>query len=134
MVEFWSTRQALPTTHPLHAGRDPTEWVKDADVILTIDALVPWIADHVQPPEGCTVIALGADPQFRAAPMRSFATDLVLAGGTGPSLEALASAMGAPPEGRPRRWPTGARAVAERREAEGNARAGREPRPAPAPR
>ncbi|GGL79614.1 thiamine pyrophosphate-requiring protein [Wenxinia marina] len=97
VVEYWSTRQALPTSHPMHGGREPTDWVKDADAILTVDAMVPWITDHVQPPEGCRVIALGPDPSFRAAPMRSFPADLTLAGGTLAGLQALDAAMGEPP-------------------------------------
>jgi acetolactate synthase I/II/III large subunit len=93
VVEFWATRQALPTSHPMHAGRDPAPFVAKADVILVVNAMVPWVADHVSPPEGCTVIAIGPDPQFRAVPMRSFPVDVALAGGAQATLSALSAAL-----------------------------------------
>nr|WP_295462387.1 thiamine pyrophosphate-requiring protein [Mesorhizobium sp.] len=93
VVEFWATRQALPTSHPMHVGRDPTEWVRNADVIVVAGAMVPWIADHVQPPETCTVIALGPEPLYRGLPMRSFRIDISLAGGLNAGIAALDAAM-----------------------------------------
>ncbi len=95
VVEYWSTRQALPTSHPMHAGRDPTPWVRDADVIVAVNAMVPWVSDHVSPPEGCVVVGLGPDPQFRAVPMRSFEMDISLGGGTQATLQALSDALDA---------------------------------------
>lgn len=93
VVEFWATRQALPTSHPMHVGREPTEWVRDADVIVVAGAMVPWIADHVQPPETCTIIALGPEPLYRGLPMRSFRIDISLAGGLNAGIAALDAAM-----------------------------------------
>ncbi len=95
VVEYWSTRQALPTSHPMHAGRDPSPWVAEADVIVVVNAMVPWVSDHVSPPEGCVVIGIGPDPQFRAVPMRSFEMDISLAGGTTATLAALSTALDA---------------------------------------
>jgi len=93
VVEFWATRQSLPTSHPMHVGREPTEWVRDADVIVVAGAMVPWIADHVQPPETCTIIALGPEPLYRGLPMRSFRIDISLAGGLNAGIAALDAAM-----------------------------------------
>jgi len=98
VVEYWSTRQALPTSHPMHAGRDPGPWVKDADVILVVNAMVPWVSDHVSPPEGCVVIGLGPDPQHRGVPMRSFPMDISLGGGSHATLVALSEALDALPK------------------------------------
>lgn len=94
VVEYWATRQSLPTTHPMHGGRDPMPWVREADVIVVVNAMVPWVADHVTLQEGCKVIAIGPDPLHRAVPMRSFEIDVSLAGGTNATLEALAEALG----------------------------------------
>lgn len=93
VVEFWATRQSLPTSHPMHVGREPTEWVRDADAIVVAGAMVPWIADHVQPPETCTIIALGPEPLYRGLPMRSFRIDISLAGGLNAGIAALDAAM-----------------------------------------
>ncbi|MYZ50141.1 thiamine pyrophosphate-requiring protein [Propylenella binzhouense] len=95
VAEYWSTRLALPTTHPMHVGREPADLVRDADVIVVLNAMVPWIPDHVELAPGCRVIAIGPDPQFRAVPMRGFELDVSLAGGTNEGLSALAEAMAA---------------------------------------
>ncbi|MBD0417004.1 thiamine pyrophosphate-requiring protein [Oryzicola mucosus] len=93
VVEFWATRQSLPTSHPMHVGREPTAWVRDADVIVVASAMVPWIADHVQPSDTCTIIAVGPEPLYRALPMRSFRIDISLAGGLNAGIAALDTAM-----------------------------------------
>jgi len=93
VVEHWATRQALPTSHLMHVGREPTAWVREADVIVVAGAMVPWIADHVQPPETCTIIALGPEPLYRGLPMRSFRIDISLAGGLNAGIAALDAAM-----------------------------------------
>ena len=43
----------------MHAGRDPHPFVKEADVIVTVNAMVPWVSDHVELRPGCKVIAIG---------------------------------------------------------------------------
>ncbi len=93
VVEYWALRQSLPTSHPMFAGRDPTPFVREADAILVVNAAVPWIMEQVQPPEGCTVVALGPDPLHSAMPMRSFRTDIALAGGIDAGIAALDAAM-----------------------------------------
>ncbi|MCR5856332.1 thiamine pyrophosphate-requiring protein [Mesorhizobium sp. J428] len=93
VVEYWATRQCLPTSHPMHVGHEPTPWVREADVILVASAMVPWIAAHVQPDDGCTIIALGPEPLYPRLPMRSFRIDISLAGGLNAGLAALDAAM-----------------------------------------
>jgi acetolactate synthase-1/2/3 large subunit len=94
-VEFWALRQALPTGHPMHAGRDPLAWLKDADVVVVIDALVPWIAGQVALPEGCRVVGIGADPLFGRTPSRGFPVHVPLVGDTAATLLALDAALAA---------------------------------------
>ncbi|MFN8927303.1 MAG: thiamine pyrophosphate-requiring protein [Rhodospirillales bacterium] len=96
-VEFWALRQALPTDHPMHAGRDPVPWLKDADVVVVIDALVPWIAGHVTLPEGCRVVGIGADPLFGRTPSRGFPVHVPLVGDTAATVRALDAALAARP-------------------------------------
>ncbi|MGK6314667.1 thiamine pyrophosphate-requiring protein [Neorhizobium sp. DT-125] len=92
-VEMWATRLALPSDHPMMIGRDSTQVLKDADVVVVINAAVPWISDHTAPAEGAKVIAIGPDPQHSRVPIRSFPIDIALAGGTNKTIEALAAAM-----------------------------------------
>jgi len=93
VVEYWAPRQSLPTSHPMHVGRDPGAFVKEADVVVLLNAMVPWISDHIALKEGCKVISIGPDPQFPAVPMRSFELDVSLGGGTSQAIAALTAAM-----------------------------------------
>lgn len=92
-VEMWATRLALPSDHPMMIGRDSTQVLKEADVVVVINAAVPWISDHTGLAEGAKVIAIGPDPQHSRVPIRSFEIDIALAGGTNKTIAALAAAM-----------------------------------------
>lgn len=91
VVEFWPTRNILASDHPLHAGFDPAPLLADADVVLVLDALVPWIANQVELPEDCSVIQLGADPLFGRFPMRGFPVDVAVAGDPAIALKEISS-------------------------------------------
>jgi acetolactate synthase-1/2/3 large subunit len=93
VVEHWPVRISFPADHPLHAGFDPHPLVREADLVLILDAPVPWLPAKASPPAGCRVIALGADPLQARIPVRGFPADLVLAGDPTATLEALADAV-----------------------------------------
>lgn len=93
VVEHWCIRNSMPNGHDLHAGYDPHTLLAEADAVLVVDAMVPWIPAKAQPPAGCPVIQLGADPLFRKVPVRGFPADLALAGDVPETLEALAAAL-----------------------------------------
>ncbi|UIY31949.1 thiamine pyrophosphate-requiring protein (plasmid) [Neorhizobium galegae] len=92
-IEMWATRLALPSDHPMMIGRDSTQVLKEADVVVVINAAVPWISDHTAPAEGAKIIAIGPDPQHSRVPIRSFPIDIALAGGVNKTIAALAAAM-----------------------------------------
>ena len=89
VVEFWANYMSLPFDHPMHAGFDPAPWLAEADVILVLDAVVPWLPDKVAPRPDCTVIQVGPDPLFSDYPMRSFPASVAIASAVGPALAAL---------------------------------------------
>jgi len=93
VAEFWSTRNAMPSSHPLHAGFDTAPLLADADVVLVVDALVPWIINQVKLPADAKVIQLGADPLFGRFPMRGYPVDLSLAGDSAETLAALKAVL-----------------------------------------
>lgn len=93
VAEFWPTRNIMASDHPLHAGFETGPLLGDADVVLCIDTLVPWIIKRVSLPEDCKVIQLGADPLFGRFPMRGFPVDIALAGDPASALSALADAL-----------------------------------------
>ena len=53
VVEFWPSRISLPVDHPMHAGFDPAARLAEADLVLAIDSLVPWIPLRHPLPAGC---------------------------------------------------------------------------------
>ena len=89
VVHFWASRLGMATDHPLHAGFDVAGWIEEADVILTVDSMVPWIPDRHPLADGCKVIQLGSDPYFRDLPMRSYPATLALAADPAKALQAM---------------------------------------------
>ncbi len=89
VVHFWASRLGMASDHPLHAGFDHAGWIEDADVILTVDAMVPWIPDRHRLEEVCKTIQLGPDPYFSNLPMRSYPATLAIAADPAAALQAM---------------------------------------------
>ena len=83
----------LPTDHPLHHGFDPHPFLDDADLILVIEADVPWMPSVKAPLPTARVAHIGEDPAFLRYPMRSFPSHLSIAASTGAALRALETAL-----------------------------------------
>ena len=79
LVEFWSSVSCLPNTHDMHAGFNPNPIVSQADVVLTIGAMVPWTPSQTDTTD-LKIIHLGSDPLVEDRPMRGFAADILLQG------------------------------------------------------
>ena len=94
VVHHWASRLGMATDHPLHAGFDVAGWIEEADVILTVDAMVPWIPDRHHLPEDCKTIQLGQDPYFGDLPMRSYAATLAISADPAKALQAMAERCG----------------------------------------
>ncbi len=93
VVDFWAARNVIASGHPMHAGGEPEAWLADADLVITVDALVPWMIDERSAGRDAKVIAIGADPLFQRVPVRSFPVDVALAGDPLLGLEALTQAL-----------------------------------------
>jgi len=91
--EHWTIRPGFPTTHPMHAGFTPSAALAEADALLVLDSLVPWIPAHTELADGCKVIQAGEDPLKSKTPVRGYPSDLTLAGNVGLILEDLAAAL-----------------------------------------
>lgn len=96
VAETFVVRNVLPGSHPCHLGHDPKAAIDGADLLLVIDASVPWIEAAHRPAPDVPVIQIGADPLFRRLPVRSFRTDLAVQADPVAVIEALSEAMGAP--------------------------------------
>lgn len=66
----------LPTTHPMLLGGVTPNILGYADLILILDAIVPWIPRVAEPNPGCTVIRLGHDPLNARIPFEGFRNDM----------------------------------------------------------
>ena len=91
---YWANQISIPMSSHMHVGWFPDDLLKEADVILIIDALAPWWPDRASPSPDAKVIHLGPDPLFaRSSPMRSFRSDVTLSGDTAPSILELIEAV-----------------------------------------
>jgi acetolactate synthase I/II/III large subunit len=97
IVEADPTHVNFPQSHLLHlgftqpSGTDPA--LAEADVVLVVDADVPWYPALAKPPAGASVIHLAADPAFSRYPMRSFPCDVPIAAHPAAALPPLADAV-----------------------------------------
>ncbi len=83
----------LPSSHPMHMGYDPQGLLQEADLIVVLDADVPWIPNEQTPHKDARFVTLGEDPAFRRYPMRSFPSDLAITSKTSTALEMLEQAL-----------------------------------------
>jgi acetolactate synthase I/II/III large subunit len=84
---------AIPGEHPMFQGSMPGPLLKDADLVIVIEADVPWIPGKEQPADGARVVQIGEDPLYARYPMRSFPSDLTITSSALAALEALEQAL-----------------------------------------
>jgi acetolactate synthase I/II/III large subunit len=84
----------FPSTHPLHLGYVAEPLVREADVILVIDADVPWFPATAQPQDTTTVIHMGIDPFFSRYPIRGYACDIPIAADSQVAMPLLTQELG----------------------------------------
>ncbi|HCL64643.1 MAG TPA: thiamine pyrophosphate-requiring protein [Rhizobium sp.] len=93
VVHYWATQIGIPTDHPMFAGANPDPWISEADAILVIDALAPWVPDIHVPCADARIIQLGPNPLFSRFPVRNFRSDLSITTETSAGIVALHEAM-----------------------------------------
>lgn len=89
VVEFWATELAIASDDAMSAGGDPSGWLPEADVLLVVDSLAPWVINQIDLADDCQVIQLGPDPLFQDFPVRGYAVDVALAGAVDVALARL---------------------------------------------
>ncbi len=93
VAEFRGLRNVLAARDPMAAGSAVGPLVGEADLVIAIDAIVPWIQRNAQPAEEVPVVHIGPDPHFSRMPVRSFRTDIAIQSSPLAAVEALANAM-----------------------------------------
>ncbi|HXE69884.1 MAG TPA: thiamine pyrophosphate-requiring protein [Hyphomicrobiaceae bacterium] len=83
----------LPTDHPLHHGFDPHPLLADSDLIVVVEADVPWMPSRQGPAPAARVVHIGEDPAYLRYPMRSYPSHLSIAARAGAALKALSDAL-----------------------------------------
>jgi acetolactate synthase I/II/III large subunit len=84
----------FPSNHPLHLGYVSEPLVQEADVILVIDADVPWFPAMAQPRDTATVIHMGVDPFFSRYPVRGYPCDIPIVADSSVAIPLLTQALG----------------------------------------
>lgn len=102
VVEPFTVRNVLASSHPMLVGYDVKDALAVADVVLVVDSGVPWI-EKLHRPKQTVVISLGPDPLFARMPVRSYRTDIALAGDPAAGLEMLHAALAASGSGMAKR-------------------------------
>ena len=93
ICHYWALTNGVDAGHPCCVGEEPGPWLADADVVLVLDGLAPWMPDKHELPADATVVHLGPDPLSSRFPMRSFRCDLAVASELGPALIRLEQAL-----------------------------------------
>ena len=93
VVENWHCHLNFPQDHPFHLGFDPSPWLGEADVILVLESDCPWFPQSSAPNPKTKVIQVAHDPLCSEIPIRSFPTDIGLAGTPRLTLAALNAAL-----------------------------------------
>ena len=106
----------FPKGNPLYAGGDVGSNLKDADVVVVLEADVPWTTPNSAPPSDARIIGIGEDPLFSTYPVRGFHVDSNLAGSPRLTLQALVGAVkdigvdASAVQARKERWSAGSQA------------------------
>ena len=79
----------FPKGHPLYGGGAVGSSLQDADVVVVLEADVPWTTPASGPPPDARIIGIGEDPLFSNYPVRGFHVDSNLAGSPRLTLQAL---------------------------------------------
>ncbi len=93
VVQFWRTSPAIATDHPMYAGEVPMALLAEADAVIVLDSLVPWMPDRMKLRPDATVIAVGPDPLFSGVPVRSFPADLTINATASSAVSALGDGL-----------------------------------------
>jgi acetolactate synthase I/II/III large subunit len=95
VVQYRPRYLSIATGSPLNAGYDPAPLLAAADLVLVIDADVPWLPGLGGPSPNARVVQAGIDPLYLGYPMRGFRSSLTLQGDTAAILRQLTLLAGA---------------------------------------
>lgn len=83
----------IASGHPMNLGPVTEQLLQAADLIVVIEAPVPWLPRYMQPSGDAKVIHIAHDPFYRTYPLRNFPIDMAIAGDPGIAIELLAEML-----------------------------------------
>jgi acetolactate synthase-1/2/3 large subunit len=86
-------RVNFPSDHPAYLRADTRKALAGADVVLLVDAPIPWVPLHGQPTADAFVITMDLDPVHASMPGWSFPVDLGIQCSPASGLRALRAAL-----------------------------------------
>lgn len=93
VLQSWPYAVNVRSAHPMNMRMQYAEWLEAADVILAIDAAVPWVPRRAKPRADATIVQLGADPSYTMYPYRDFPSSRLIAGSSKAGLRLLDEAL-----------------------------------------
>jgi acetolactate synthase-1/2/3 large subunit len=93
VISYAARTLCMPSSHPMNFGCEPGTMLADADLVIVLEADVPWIPSLQQPAAGARVVHIGEEPAYVRSPMRSFPSHLAIQSGAANALNALHDAL-----------------------------------------
>jgi acetolactate synthase-1/2/3 large subunit len=93
VINYFARTLGLPSSHPMNFGSEPGTMLADADLVIVLEADVPWIPNLQQPAAGARIVHIGEEPAYVRYPMRSFPSHLAIQSGSANALNALHDAL-----------------------------------------
>jgi acetolactate synthase-1/2/3 large subunit len=93
VITYMPRTMCLPSSHPMHFGTEPGTLLTDADLVIVLEADVPWIPSLQGPAAGARIAHIGEEPVYARYPMRSFPSNLTIQSGAANALDALHEAL-----------------------------------------
>lgn len=89
VIQSWPYAVNVRSDHPMNLRLHGQDWLAAADMILTIDAAVPWVPSRCMPRPDATIVHMGADPAYSMYPYRDFPSSRLVAGSSLAGLQML---------------------------------------------
>lgn len=96
VIQYRNRFVSLSSDHPMNLGFEPRPLLGEADVILVLDSVVPWLPHQHKLKEGAVVINVAPDPLYRYIPIRGHQSDIALTTTVGLGLTLLNDALAGP--------------------------------------
>ncbi|MDB5597110.1 MAG: hypothetical protein JWM36_4071 [Hyphomicrobiales bacterium] len=84
---------SIAHSNPMYLGFATNDILNMADLIVVLDAPVPWVPHNMRPGRETKIIHIAHDPHFSSYPMRGFECDLAVAGDPGVAIDMLRVAL-----------------------------------------